>query len=412
MNNSYKRLKYACYTICLSMSVVANLPPILFLTFRNLYGVSYSFLGMLILINYVTQLGIDLILSFFSSSFNISKTVKSMPYLTFLGLAVYSLYPLIFPETAYIGLLIGTIIFSFSAGLAEVLISPIIASIPSKEPDREMSKLHSIYAWGVVPVILITTICLLTFGNKNWHLIVFIYMIIPVLSMLLFYGVKIPDISSNEKVSGVFEFLKNKTVWLYVAAIFCGGAAECTMSQWSSSYLEKALSIPKVWGDVFGVSLFAVMLGIGRTLYAKYGKNIMNILIWGSFGAAICYLVSALSPYPLVGLISCALTGFFTAMLWPGSLVVASEKFPHGGVMIYALMAAGGDFGAALVPQLIGIVTDTSIHNSFINSVSQVINLTPEQIGMKLGIFLAMLFPVAGVYAFLKIKKQRKLIES
>ena len=55
-----RRLKYACYTANISMAVVSNLSPVLFLTFRSLYGISYSLLGLLVLINFVTQLTVDL----------------------------------------------------------------------------------------------------------------------------------------------------------------------------------------------------------------------------------------------------------------------------------------------------------------------------------------------------------------
>lgn len=214
MNNKFKRLKYACYTINLSMSIVSNMPPLLFIIFRNEYGLSFSFLGFLVLLNFLTQLGVDLIFSFFSHRFNIPKTVKSMPYITFAGLLIYSVFPLFIKTYAHIGLMLGTVVFSASAGLAEVLISPIIASLPSDDPDREMSRLHSVYAWGVVPVILITTLFLKAFGNENWQNLVFFFMLLPLVSVILFSGVNVPDISSPQRVSGVIEFLKDKTVWL------------------------------------------------------------------------------------------------------------------------------------------------------------------------------------------------------
>lgn len=44
MTQKYTRLKCACYTTNITMSVVGNLSPILFLTFRSLYGISYSLL--------------------------------------------------------------------------------------------------------------------------------------------------------------------------------------------------------------------------------------------------------------------------------------------------------------------------------------------------------------------------------
>ena len=61
MNKQHKRVKYACYSANMTMSAVGNISPVLFLTFRSLYGISYSLLGMLVLINFVTQLIIDLI---------------------------------------------------------------------------------------------------------------------------------------------------------------------------------------------------------------------------------------------------------------------------------------------------------------------------------------------------------------
>lgn len=146
MSPKIKMLKYACYTANLTMSVVGNLSPVLFLTFRSLYGISYSLLGLLILVNFVTQLTIDLIFSFFSHKFNIPKTVKAIPIIAAVGFLVYALWPFVFPNSVYVGLVIGTIIFSFASGLNEVLISPVIATIPADDPDREMSKLHSVYA--------------------------------------------------------------------------------------------------------------------------------------------------------------------------------------------------------------------------------------------------------------------------
>ena len=86
----FTRLKWACYTANMTMSVVTNLSPVLFLTFRTLYGISYSLLGLLVLINFCTQLGIDLVFSFFSHKFNIPKTVRLMPILAAVGLLLYA----------------------------------------------------------------------------------------------------------------------------------------------------------------------------------------------------------------------------------------------------------------------------------------------------------------------------------
>ena len=340
MQKNHARLKWACYTMNMTMAVVGNLSPVLFLTFRSLYDISYSLLGLLVLINFVTQLTVDLLFSFFSHRFNIAKAVKTGPVLGAVGLLIYALWPFVFPQAVYAGLVIGTVVFSAASGLAEVLISPVIAAIPADDPDREMSKLHSVYAWGSVLVIIVSTLYLLVFGSLHWQGLVLMMMLIPVTSGLLFRSVEIPRMETPERVSGVLKLLRNRTLWICFAGIFMGGASELVMAQWSSSYLEQALGIPKVWGDVLGVALFAAALGLGRTLYARFGRNITRVILLGSIGAAACYLITAVTGIPAVGLLACAFTGFCVSMMWPGTLLIASDRIPSGGGFVFAMMAA------------------------------------------------------------------------
>lgn len=403
----YTRLKWACYTANMTMSVVSNFSPVLFLTFRSLYGISYSLLGLLVLVNFCTQLGIDLVFSFFSHKFNITKTVRMMPMFAVVGLLIYALCPFVFPDHVFIGLLLGTVIFSASAGLGEVLISPVIAAVPSEDPDREMSKLHSVYAWGVVGVIVVCTVFLLLFGGKNWQWLALLFILIPLTSALLYAGAEIPRMETPERTSGALHLLKNKGLLLCFFAIFLAGASECTMAQWCSGYLEQALGIPKVWGDLFGVALFSVMLGLGRTLYAKIGKNIERVLILGSLGAAICYLTAAICPIPFIGLLACAVTGFCVSMLWPGNLIVATDRFPTGGVFVFALMAAGGDLGASVGPQLVGIITDAAIASPKVAEWASALKITAEQFGMKAGMLVGMLFPLVAVFIGMINRKKK-----
>ena len=409
MNPSKVRhLKYACYSTNVTMSVVGNLSPLLFLTFRSLYGISYSKLGLLVLINFVTQLGIDLVFSFFSHRFNIPKTVKAIPVIAVAGFGLYALLPVLFPQYAYLGLALGTVIFSAASGLAEVLISPVIAALPADDPDREMSKLHSVYAWGVVGVVIFSTVFLLLAGHESWPWLTLILMSVPALSAILFAGSEIPHMDTPEKATGALKLLKNKGLWLCVLAIFLGGSAECTMAQWCSGYIEQALGIPKVWGDLFGVALFSVMLGTGRTLYAKIGKNIGKVLTFGAVGATVCYFVAAVTGVPAVGLIACAFTGFCTSMLWPGNLVVASSRFPQGGVFIYAMMAAGGDLGASIGPQLVGVITDGVLAAPAAVEIAAKLQMTTEQLGMKAGMLCGMLFPLVAIFIYRHIWKGQK----
>ena len=95
-------------------------------------------------------------------------------------------------------------------------------------------------------------------------------------------------------------------------------------------------------------------------------------------------------------------------MLWPGSLVVATDRIPSGGVFIYAIMAAGGDLGASIGPQLIGIVTDSAMASDKLIGFANSLSISPDQLGMKLGMLAGMLFPLIGIFLYYNIMKTDK----
>lgn len=403
---NYKKTKYTCYFTYLAMSSVFSLPPLLLATFRELYGISYTLLGTLVLVNFCTQLGIDLIFSFFSKHFNIHKTIRLMPLVTAAGFCVYALIPMLFPQYAYIGLLAGTFIFSVAAGLGEVLVSPTVAALPSDTPDKDMSLLHALYGYGFVGVVLISTLFLQFVGNKYWMYLMFFWAALPVIASILLSRVTLPDMSmeqSEAKSAGT----KNRTkgLLLCVACIFLGACAENTMSNWISVYAENALHIPKAWGDIFGMALFAILLALTRTAYAKYGKNISKVLTVSMLGAVCCYIAIAFSPSAALSLVACVALGICTSMLWPGTLILMGEKIPAVGVAAYALMAAGGDLGASVAPQTFGIIVDNIAVTEWANTVGNALSLTPEQVGFKAAMLIAAVFPILGVLLLAYMKK-------
>ncbi|MBQ4139996.1 MAG: MFS transporter [Clostridia bacterium] len=397
---NYKRTKLACYSAYVTMASAFALPPLLFVTFHDMYGVSYTNLGTLVLINFCTQLTVDLILSFFSKYFNEKFLVRVMPIITSLGLAFYAFSPLIFPNSVFTGFVIATVIFSISAGLSEVLVSPVVAALPSDNPGRDMSFLHSLYGVGVTVVILISTVFFKLFGSENWSYLTLIFAALPISTTVLFMISPMPDMTPSETSNGG-ERSKKYVVGLAlcVACIFFGSCAENTMSNWVSSFMENAIGIDKALGDILGTAMFAILLALTRMGYAKFGKSITPILFVGMIGAAACYLIAGLSTNSVVALIACALTGMFTSMLWPGALIFMEEKLPGAGVAAYALMASGGDLGASIAPQLLGIVVDKVTASSFAANLATQTGLTAEQIGMKSGMLLTTVFPLIGIVA-------------
>lgn len=385
-DSTFKRTKLACYSAYFTMSSIFCLSPLLFVTFREMYGISWTLLGALVSVNFCTQLTVDFVLSMFSKKLNLKRLARVVPLITSFGLLVYAVIPMLFPEHTYVGLLIGTVIFSFASGLSEVLLSPTIAAIPSDNPQRDMSTLHSLYAFGVFTVVVIGTLFIRLVGAQYWMYLTLFFAALPIIPSVLFMISPMPTLSTEETAASETKN-KHKVIGIALCfgCIFFGSCAENTMSNWLSSYMETQLHVDKALGDILGMAGFAILLGITRICYAKWGKNICRMLLVGMLGAAACYLVAGFSTHTVPAFLACILTGVFTAMLWPGTLIMMEEKIPNVGVAAFALMAASGDLGAAVAPQLLGVIADHS--------------------DLQTGMLVCSVFPILGALLMLVIMR-------
>lgn len=165
------------------------------------------------------------------------------------------------------------------------------------------------------------------------------------------------------------------------------------MAQWASAYTESALGLSKSIGDIAGPSLFAVTMGISRSFYGKYGEKIdlMKFMTSSGILCLICYLLAALGPYPILGLIGCIMCGFSVGIMWPGTISIASSKIPMGGTAMFALLAMAGDMGGSIGPCVVGFVTQNAGDN------------------LKAGMLAGCIFPVILVLSvcLLKYKKSK-----
>ncbi len=408
MTKNFKRTKYVCYYTYLASAAVFSLPPILFTVFQEMYGLSFTQLGTLIAVNFCTQLAVDLLFSFWGKQFNPHTSLRITPLLTGAGLLIYALVPLLAPQYAYAGLLCGTVLFSVAAGLGEVLISPTVAALPSDTPEKDMAALHSLYGYGVVMVVGVSTLVLKAIGTENWMYLTMFWAVLPVIAGILLFVSPMPDMDLSHAPANKGGKTRNTGIILCMLCIFFGSCAENSMTNWVSSFIERTLQYDKAVADLLGLMLFAILLALTRTWYAKYGKNIYRVLLVSMICAIGCYLLASLSPIPALSLVACVLTGICTSMLWPGTLIFMEEKIPHIGVAAYALMAAGGDLGAAGAPQLLGVIVDTVAASEWGHSLGATLSIAPEQLGMKVGMLVAAVFPLLGVGVLLIMRRYFK----
>ena len=141
------------------------------------------------------------------------------------------------------------------------------------------------------------------------------------------------------------ELFRKPVFWIAVCLMVCSGASELSMSQWASAYAEAALGLSKTIGDLAGPCMFAIMMGISRVIFGKYGDkmDLMKFMAGSGILCVICYLLASLCSNPAAGLIGCIVCGFSVGIMWPGTISISSKKFPAGGTAMFALLAMAGD---------------------------------------------------------------------
>jgi hypothetical protein len=95
-------------------------------------------------------------------------------------------------------------------------------------------------------------------------------------------------------------------------------------------------------------------------------------------------------------------------MLWPGTIIAVSERVPAGGVVMFALMASGGDLGASVGPELVGIITDLVSANGRMLEFASKLGMTGEQFGMKCGLLIGALFALIAIPVYFALYRTRK----
>lgn len=403
---SYKATAWACYLGNFVQAIVINLTPILFIPLKDQFNLSYLQLGNLVLINFATQVGVDILLSGAADKYGFRIFAVLGQGLAIAGLGLFAVTPYLFSDV-YTGFVISTIVFSGGGGLMEMLLSPIVDSIPTDVKSTAMSVLHSFYAWGQLSVIVFTTLFLFIFGTRSWQIISALWLIVPIFNFVLFSQVPLTSPIHEAKRMRVRDYFQTRFFIVALLAILFGGAAEVSMAQWASAFMEKGLVLPKLSGDLLGVAMFALMLGIGRAIFGKYGAkiNLNKVMIYGSLLAIGCYIIIALSPIAWISLLACGICGITVSLLWPGTLVITSEKFPLAGASMFAFLAAGGDVGASIGPWFVSYVTDTAPLLPIAADLAMSLGLTLEQLGLRAGILFGTLLPLGSFICHIWLAK-------
>ncbi|HOP79738.1 MAG TPA: MFS transporter [Armatimonadota bacterium] len=382
---NYKSTLYACYLGYITQALIVNLPPLLFVVFKDKFGLSYTMLGSLVVVIFITQLVVDALAIKFVDRIGQRTAAIAAHAFAAVGMATLAFLPHLMPKP-YVGLVVASLLFAIGGGLIEVLVSPIVESLPGDAKASAMSLLHSFYSWGQVLVISLSTVALLLVGRDLWYLLPLLWAILPFYTLFKFTKVPLMPPVEEDKRTPVRTLITSKIFLIALLLMVCAGASEQAMAQWASLFAETGLGISKTLGDLLGPCLFAVMMGIVRTLYGTRGHtiNIHNVLIVCSVLCIVSFVITALVPVPAISLLGCSLCGLTVSLLWPGMLSLTAAGYPGGGTAMFAMMALGGDLGCSVGPWLTGVVADSS--------------------NLNIGLLAGMIFPAAMLMGLFILK--------
>ena len=122
--------------------------------------------------------------------------------------------------------------------------------------------------------------------------------------------------------------------------------------------VQSILHFPKFTADLAFLG-FSLAMAIGRLAIGLIpsAKPIPLMLACCAL-SIVLFLTASFAPWPPVALAACIGAGLAGSCLWPSTLAVAADRFPHGGASMFAVLAALGNFGGICMPWLIGFIAD------------------------------------------------------
>ena len=382
---------YAAFGGYIVQALLNNFIPLLFVRFHTEFGISFSELSLLVVLNFAVQVAVDALSPVIVGRLGHRRAVYLCNIAAMLGLCGLSIFPTLFGN-AFAGILFSVVLYAVGSGIIEVIISDIIEAIPSDNKHAAMSLLHSFYCWGVCLVVLLSTLFFVTVGIAHWRLLCLLWAILPLCDLIYFTMVEMPPTKTGGNGGARIGSLFSQGVfWIFICMMIAAGACEQAIVQWVSAFAEVALGVPKTLGDLLGPLGFSVLMGLSRVIFAGRAEK-MHLRRYMLFSAILCvggYLLAALSPLALPSLVGCMLCGFAVGILWPGTYSLAAERL-HGGTLMFACLALAGDVGCTGGPSVVGFITEAFAGN------------------MRIGILFALVFPVGMTLMLLLLRRKKQ----
>ena len=199
---TYRGAACACCIGCICQAVAANLTPLFFVIFSEIYNLSVSDLAVIVLCGFMAQMVSDTFAGMFCDKIGAKFSGIIAHVFIFTGLILLGILPeFVSDESVYPCLIAAVSVTQTGAGLIEVLVNPLMDSLPRGEHSSAMrfSILHSFCSIGQVMVIIFTSLSLCFIDDKNWTLIPVAWSLPPFINSIFFCMVSFPESGENSE---------------------------------------------------------------------------------------------------------------------------------------------------------------------------------------------------------------------
>ncbi|MEI8198088.1 MAG: MFS transporter [Phycisphaerae bacterium] len=291
----------------------------------------------------------------------------------------------------YTLIMLACFIMGFGAGTLDMILSPLVSALQPHRRTVALNLLHSFYCTGAVATIFLAALALR--WGFSWRTASLALLPMPFLLAVGFLPARFPPlIPEGQDRHRMRVLIREPYFLLTLVAIFLGGATEVGMAYWLPTYAEQNLHFPKFTADLaflgFSLAMAAGRLAIGLLPHMKP----IPLMLGCCVGSVVLFLAASFAPWPPVALAACILAGLTGSCLWPSTLAVAADRFPHGGASMFALLAALGNFGGIFMPWCIGLVADHA--------------------GLAVGLAVAAACPALMIVALLALRRHPHLAPS
>lgn len=210
-------------------------------------------------------------------------------------------------------------LFGISGDILNIAMNTQVVSLEKKLSKIIMSSFHAIFSFGLMLGALLGSLTIsmnLSFNTHFGGVAILNLALIPTFYFYLLPDEKFETTKEEEKKSFIFS-LDSYLITLATIA-FCGMLCEGAMADWITLYFKDSV-IDNQFPNTIGFTSFAFSMVLGRLLgdFLSNRFNVKNILIMNCLLISIGIIVTLLSPFEIVKIVGCFVTGLGISTIVP-----------------------------------------------------------------------------------------------